>query len=221
MPEKSVSLVHVARQPLLSSSQKPPLLVLLHGVGSNEDDLMGLAPYLDDRFLIISLRAPLTIQHGAYGWYEIEWTEDGIKHDEQGAKDGQAAAETAISNLIDTYDADPKRVYLMGFSQGAIMSLGIALTHPKTIAGAVIMSGRLLPNVAANIAATEDLKGLPIMVVHGTLDPVLHIESGRQINEFLKNTPVDLTYREYAMAHTVSQESLSDIADWLTAKLDG
>jgi len=82
------------------------------------------------------------------------------------------------------------------------------------------MSGRLLPSAAANAAEPARLAGLPIMVVHGTLDNVLPIESGRQIDEYLKRTPVALTYREYLMAHTVSEESLSDIAEWLRERLE-
>jgi len=200
---------------------KPPLLVLLHGVGSNEDDLIGLAPYVDGRFLIVSLRAPLTLGPGSFGWFAIERTATGISYDEADAARGQAAAERAIEELVTVYDADPERVYLMGFSQGAIMSLGIGTSHPEKIAGAVIMSGRLLPNAAAKAAEPDRLAGLPIIVVHGTYDTVLPIESGRQINAYLKSTPVDLTYREYPMSHTVSQESLDDIAKWLTEHLDG
>jgi phospholipase/carboxylesterase len=220
MSDSSTPLEFTLNEPTLPSSGNAPLLVLLHGVGSNEEDLMGLARFLDGRFLIASLRAPLTIQDGAYGWYELEWTTDGINHDEEGAIAGQAAAETAIDRFVKSLDVDPARVYIMGFSQGAIMSLGIALSHPEKIAGAVIMSGRLLPHVAAKAASPDLLAGLPVMVVHGTADPVLPIELGRQINDFLKQTPVDLTYREYLMGHTVSQESLLDITQWLTEQLD-
>jgi phospholipase/carboxylesterase len=220
MAENSVSLVHVIRRPTSKTPGKPPLLILLHGVGSNENDLMGLAPYLDGRFLIVSLRAPLTLQRGSYGWYHIEWTANGIEHDEQEVIVAQATIERVINELTVAYDVDPKQVYLMGFSQGAIMSLRIALAHPENIAGAVIMSGRMLPDTSSITANSEQLKGLPMLVVHGTQDNVLPISSGRQIDEFLKHTPVALTYKEYNMAHTVSQESLSDIAKWLTARLD-
>jgi len=218
MSDPNVSLVHVVHKPTIVASDKPPLLVLLHGVGSNENDLIGLAPFLDGRFLIVSLRAPLTIQRGAYGWYELNWTATGITHDEESAKIGRQAAEKAIDELISTYDADPKRVYLMGFSQGAIISLGLILSKPEKFAGAVIMSGRLLPTFVVDAAQLTRLAGFPILVVHGTLDNVLPIQSGREIKEFLSSTPADLTYREYEMGHTVSQESLREINTWLSVK---
>ncbi len=220
MSDSSVSLVHIVQRPRVEPAGQAPLLVLLHGVGSNEEDLIALAPYLDPRFLVVSLRAPLTLGPGAYGWYQVEWAASGIRHDEAGAIAGQAAAEQAIDELVKPYDVDPSRVYLMGFSQGAILSLRIALTHPEKIAGAVIMSGRLLPVAADNGEAPAALTDLPIFVVHGTLDTILPISSGRQINEYLKKTPVSLTYKEYAMGHTVSQESLDDIAHWLTDSLN-
>jgi phospholipase/carboxylesterase len=216
----STSLVHVAYKPVAASPGKPPLLVLLHGVGSNEEDLLPLASYLDERFFIISLRAPLSTRDGGYGWFPIEWTPTGIKHDEKDAIDGQAAAEKAIDELVEMYDLDPDRVYLMGFSQGAMISLGIMLIHPEKVAGAVIMSGRILPNVAANAAEPERLSGKPILVVHGTQDSIVPIAEGRHIAAYLKGTPVDLTYNEYDIAHTVTEETLADITAWLTKQLD-
>jgi phospholipase/carboxylesterase len=196
------------------------MLVLLHGLGSNENDLMGLAPYLDGRFLIVSLRAPLMLDHGSYGWFKIDWQSDGLKFDESGAALGQKAAERSIEELADRYDVDPIQVYLCGFSQGAIESLAIALTSPEKIAGAVIMSGALLTYVVDEVVSAQQLDGLSIMVVHGLYDTVLPVEFGREIKTFLKTTSVDLDYREYPMPHTVSEESLSDVADWLAVKLN-
>jgi phospholipase/carboxylesterase len=193
--------------------------VLIHGVGSNEEDLFGLAPYLDDRFLVVSVRAPLTLGPGAFGWYEISFTAEGLRHDAEGAKQGRDTAFKALGELVSKYDVDPARIFVMGFSQGAVLSLGIALQHPNAIAGAVIMSGHLVPEFVADTAPSSDLGGLPIFVAHGLSDSVLPIESGRQINEYLKRQPVNLTYREYPMAHTVSENSLFDIARWLSAQL--
>ncbi len=215
MPDTNVSLDHLVRQPTVPSAGKPPLLLLLHGVGSNEQDLFSLAPYLDGRFLIASVRAPLTISYGAYGWYEIQFSPTGLVHDPAGAEAGREAALKVIDELVAAYEADPDRVYLMGFSQGAIMSLGIVLSHPEKVAGAVLMSGRLLPQFTDAAVPSERLTGKPILVVHGTTDNVLPIQSGRAINEYLAATPADLTYKEYPMGHTVSEQSLSDIAAWL------
>ena len=73
---KTLSLVHLVCEPIVKADT-PPLLLLLHGVGSNEDDLFGLAPYLDERFLIISVRAPNTLGPGSYAWFDVDFTPQG------------------------------------------------------------------------------------------------------------------------------------------------
>ena len=108
----------------------------------------------------------------------------------------------------------------MGFSQGAIMSASVALTQPELVAGVVMMSGRILPEIQPLIPPRADLEGLPFLVVHGTLDMVLPIAYGRSSRELLSSLPVDLTYHEYQMGHEVTQESLSDVTAWLTEQLD-
>ena len=221
MSDTSISLTHLVQTPAASSAERPPMLILLHGVGSNEEDLMGLAPYLDPRFFVVSVRAPITLGAGAYGWYALQFTADGMVHNPEEAERGRKAAERSIDELVAAYDVDPERVYLLGFSQGAIMSLGIVLKNPGKVAGAVIMSGRLLPELAGEPVEAAPLEGFPILVVHGINDGVLSIAMGRQIRDYLAKLPVALTYHEYPIGHQVNQQSLDDIAAWLKAQLDG
>ncbi len=215
----TLPLVHLVRQPLMVAGA-PPLLLLLHGVGSNEHDLFELAPFLDKRFLIISVRAPNTLGSGSYAWFEVNFTPQGpVIHPEQ-AEASRETLITFIKEAITTYSADPKRVYLMGFSQGAIMSASVALTRPELVAGAALMSGRILPEIQPLIASHEELSGFPFLVVHGTADMVLPISYGRASREILSSLPVDLTYHEYPMGHEVSQTSLRDVTAWLSEQLD-
>ena len=214
------SLFHVVREPSGDSREPAPVLILLHGVGSNEQDLMSLAPALDPRFLIISVRAPITLQHGSYAWYHVEFTPTGHVINAAEAEASRVRILKFIDEVLKSYNVDASRVFLMGFSQGCIMSLAAALTSPATFAGIVGMSGRLLPDILAKSAPPGELRGLPILVVHGTLDRVLGIEFGRQIRDALQTLPVDFTYREYTMDHHVSEESFSDIGRWLGERLD-
>jgi phospholipase/carboxylesterase len=196
------------------------LLLLLHGVRSNEEDLIGLAPLLDPRFHVVSMRAPLTLGPSAYGWFPVQFVPGGFLIDENVAEQSRKQVIDFTSDAVEKYGTDPDRVYLMGFSQGAIMSLASALTQPDLYAGVVAMSGRFLPQIEPIIAPAHDLKGLPITVVHGTYDEVIPVEFGRTIKEKLEKLPVDLTYREYPMGHHVSQESMRDVSKWLTSALD-
>ncbi len=216
---KTLPLIHLVRQPMIEAGT-PPLLLLLHGIGSNEYDLYGLAPFLDKRFLIISIRAPNTLGPGSYAWFEVNFTQQGLVIKPEQAEASLKTLITFVKEAITAYGADPKQVYLMGFSQGAIMSACIALMQPELVAGAVLMSGRIPPEIHPLIASHEELSGLPLLVVHGTTDMVLPITYGRDSREFLSSLPVKLTYHEYPMGHEVSQESLRDVTMWLSKQLD-
>jgi phospholipase/carboxylesterase len=218
MPNTPHVLTHLVRRPAQGDGA-PPLLLLLHGIGSNEDDLFGLAPYLDARFLIVSARAPNSYGWGGYAWFEIEWLPDRIVIDREQAAASRELIIRFIGEAATTYGADPARVYLLGFSQGAMMASWVALSRPDLVAGAVLMSGRIPEELRDQIAAPEQLNGKPFLVTHGTRDQTLPIQNGRASRDLLQQLPVDLTYREYPMAHEVSAQSLADVAAWLSARL--
>ena len=214
---QNLSLIHLVIPPRVEPAvgEKPPLLVLLHGVRSNERDLAGLADYLDPRFVTVSVRSPLTLGYDQYGWYDISFTAEGVRADETPAIEGKAKLSRFLDEAIEAYGTDPGRVYIGGFSQGAIMSLYLALTEPEKVTGTIILSGRLLPMVMNEVASIEVLQGKPFFVAHGISDPVLTIAQGRQVRDFLQSLPVALTYHEYPMGHTISEETLADLQNWL------
>lgn len=218
--KSTLALMHQAQQPRRLGDGPPPLLVLLHGYGSNEADLFGLAPYLDPRFLILSARAPYTLTHGSYAWFELGFTNTGMTIDARQAEVSRKLVSEFIAAAAPAYGADPRRVYLCGFSQGAILSASVALTQPERVAGAVLMSGRVPDELKPLIAPAPRLANKPIMVVHGVRDTVLPIANGRASRAILEKLPVALTYKEYPMAHEVSADSLHDVTTWLSARLD-
>ena len=216
----SSTLTSLVRKPAGTPDGPPPLLILLHGVGSNEQDLMGLAPQLDSRFLIVSARAPITLGAGSFAWFHVQFTPTGFIINPAEAEASRQRILKFVDEVVAEHKADPKRVYLLGFSQGCIMSLYSALTEPEKFAGVVGMSGRLLPEALSGIAAPDRLRHLQIIVVHGTEDPVIPIEYGRAIRDQLNALPIKFGYKEYRMGHYVSPESLADISRWLTERLD-
>jgi phospholipase/carboxylesterase len=214
-----ISLAHLVRRPA-QPAERPPLLVLLHGFGSNEHDLFSLAPALDDRFVVVSARGPHSRAPGGHSWYATTFTPGGPLIDAVQAEGSRQRLIDFIGEACAAYGADPDRVFLMGFSQGAIMSASVALTRPDLVAGAVLMSGRILSEIRPLIAPAEQLTGLPLLVVHGAADAVLPIQNGRASRALLEALPVQLTYREYQMGHEVSQESLGGVAAWLRERLE-
>src|SRR5881409_1162544 len=152
-----LSLVHLTQPPRAPSSGPPPLLLLLHGVGSHEGDLIGLAPYLDGRFYIVSARAPIQLGPGMYGWYHVTLDPQVPVIDPAEAERGRITLLQFIDETIQAYSTDRHRVYLLGFSQGAIMSLSLALTRPEKLAGVAAMSGRMPPELPEK-AGTPDAR---------------------------------------------------------------
>ncbi len=220
MSNQSFSLFHHAAPPKEVIVGKPPLLLLLHGYGANEDDLFSLAPYLDERFLVVSARAPVVLSPMSYGWFNLRFTPEGVVVSPEEVERSRQTIRKFIDEVVEAYGCDPNAAYLMGFSQGAMMSLAVALTFPGTAAAVVAMSGRLLPQTLTQIADQDLLTGLPIFAAHGTQDTVLPISQGRETRAKLSDLPVELTYREYRMGHEISAESLSDIIEWLKEQLD-
>ena len=219
-PEPTLSLIHLVQRPRVPVTGPPPLLVLLHGLGSNEEDLFGLAPFLDARFLVVSARAPVAMSWGGYCWFNIEFGPRGMIADLEQARQSLGLLPAFIDEVVQAYSADEKCVYLAGFSQGAMMSLGLALSHPEKVAGVVAMSGRLQTPALGPGVDQKALARMPILLTHGVYDPVLPVEHGRAARQYLESLPVELTYHEYPMGHEVNAECLRDVCSWLSHTLD-
>jgi phospholipase/carboxylesterase len=196
------------------------MLALFHGVGSNELSMALLADSFDPRFLVISARSPIQVGPFGYAWFHVTFTPDGPVIDGDEAADGWRRVSEFVSEATSSYGADPDRIFVGGFSQGGIVSLAALLTAPEQFAGAVCMSGRLPPEVLPHVVSDDRLQGKPVLVVHGTADETLPVDFGRRARAVLEAKPVALVYREFAMGHTTTPESIEFVADWLRAQLD-
>lgn len=198
----------------------PPLLVLLHGFGCNEGDLLGLVPYLDDRFHVASVRGPLRVEAGAYGWYRVSHTAGGPVVHEGEERESRKRIAYFIDEMIEAHGVDPKRVFVLGFSQGATLALSLALTIPERLRGTVALSGRVMRELAGTMASAEAIQGAPIFMGHGLHDDVIPIGRARSSREFLMGLEVDLAYREYPIAHQISPDMLMHADEWLRGRLE-
>jgi phospholipase/carboxylesterase len=197
------------------------LLILLHGVGSSEADLFPLAGRLDPRLATVSARAPHQRFPGSYVWFEVQVIGgEFVIQPEMEAHSRELLAQF-IPEAVTAYGADPRRVYLGGFSQGAIMSLSLMLTRPDLLAGVAAMSGRLLPEVHPLVRPAGELEGFPVLVVHGMYDPVIPLPYAEEIRDFLSRLPVGLEFEVLPMGHEISAQSLERVRGWLSARLDG
>ncbi len=203
------------------------MLLLLHGVGSNEQDLFQFAPQLDPRFHVLSLRGPFEVGPDQHAWYPVRFAARGYALDPKHAEQSRNKLIEFIDRAAEHYKADPSRLYLFGFSQGAIMSLALLLTRPQALAGVVAISGRTLPYLfrednplGGHLAPVQQLKDKPLFLGHGVNDNVIPVAEARQSESIFSRLPVAMTYREYEMPHGISPECFQEVGDWLKTQLD-
>jgi len=202
-------LHHLTSWPREQTSEPYPCLVLLHGRGSNEQDLFGLVPELPKQCLVVSVRAPLAFPFGGFAWYDLG--------QRQGAPD-QATLNSSLDELRsflkglpEQYPVDAAKLFLLGFSQGALMSGTLTVTSPELVAATAMLSGYLPEELDV---AAEGIKGKPIFQAHGTYDGTLPVALGRQARLRLEDLGADVEYHEYAMDHQVMMEELVHLNAW-------
>ena len=206
-------LHYITRVPKIKIA-KPPLILLLHGVGSNENDLFSFADKLPDNFLVISARAPITLSAGSYAWYQVDFATGKPVINKEQAEESRKAIIKFISQLKDLESFDANQVYLCGFSQGAIMSYSVGLTKPDIVKGIAILSGRLLDEVKPVAVTNAQLKHLNVFIAHGTNDEVLNIKYAKDANAYLLSKGIKATYKEYEEGHNINNKELNDLINW-------
>jgi phospholipase/carboxylesterase len=219
MDAPNLPLQHLVRHPKIKL-KRPPLLILLHGLGGNENDLFELAPAFDERFLIVSLRAPYGLMPRAYSWFSTDQLSTRIPNDPPQTEQISKTLLNFIQGAVQGYKVDPTQVYLLGFSQGAIIALSAMVTEPEVLAGVVSISGQVPVEIHSIPVPNERLRDFPIFVAHGTHDEIHPIETGRATCDILSVLLTDHTYKEYPSGHTFTKKILGDVVRWLTHRLD-
>lgn len=198
---------------LAKEGQGGNLLILLHGYGSNEADLFSFKDHFQNT-TVLSPRGPITYSSTSFSWYDIQFKSAG--NHERNMKQ----AHESIEKIILFIDAmrekyKPTNIIVGGFSQGAIISVELALYHPEKVDGIIGLSGALLEeNLKAQPQNVELCKNVHAFYAHGTNDELLPIEKGRRCRDAMKAYHINLTYKEYPVKHHISQQELDDIKVW-------
>lgn len=203
------------RRPL-KEGETTPVLFLLHGYGSHEEDLFSFANYLPEEYLIISLRAPLTLGFGGYAWYSIHFNEQQDKwSDDDEAKTAQEIILHNIDYHLEQFKLEGQKVSLLGFSQGAILSWAVGLSHPERIDKIIALSGYVNEDIFGY--AKEGLDQLRIFSSHGTEDPTLPVDWARKGIALVEKKEINVDYKEYPAGHGINPENFADLLAWLKA----
>lgn len=191
------------------------LVILMHGVGSNEDSLLGLASFIPENLSVVSVRSPLTMAPGAYSAFSVSFTANGPKIDTAAAEASRQRLLRFIPELQLRYGTASDQTLIAGFSQGGIMSASLALTAPKCVRGFAILSGRILPEIEPLIARAEDLQHLSALVIHGKNDDRLPYFWADKSTELLQAHSIPFHLLNYGIGHEITREVAIDFAAWV------
>jgi phospholipase/carboxylesterase len=215
----NLSLEYLVRKPKTKISN-PPLLILLHGYGSNEQDLFSFADELPDELLIISARAPLSLGFGSYAWYTINFdSPEGKFSDIPEALKARDCIHTFIDEITVNFEFDTNNVFLLGFSQGTILSYAVALTYPSKVQHVIALSGYINTELIPENLKKEDYKNLDFYISHGSVDQVLPVDWGRKASPFLDELSIQNCYQEYPVGHGVAPQNFYSLKTWIEKRI--
>jgi phospholipase/carboxylesterase len=193
------------------------LLVLLHGVGSNESNLLGLADGVDPATLVVLVQGPMAMGPQQFAWFQVKFTASGPQIAPDEAERSRLQLITLLQQLQKQHGIAAKDTVVAGFSQGGIMSAGVALTSPETVKGFGLLSGRILPELEPQIASRERLAPLTAFVGHGVHDSVLPVAWADRSVDLLNSLGVQHASRRYPVDHGISADMHADFVAWLAA----
>ena len=200
---------------------KKPLLILLHGFGSNEDDLAEIFSNIDSNLITVCLRAPIELSENRFAWYELSFKDGAVSdYNKEQAKESLNAVRRFIKDFTKENNCNMNEVYLLGFSQGAMISLEFMISNPELISGIVALSGKFSENISEKISTKADYKHLSAFIGHGKSDKVVPIEYARKVKQILSESEIRTSYHEYDAEHSITADELIEIRNWIKQELE-
>lgn len=219
MQTKELSLHHIIR-PAQKTVGQTPVIFMLHGYGSNEEDLFSFASELPAELCIISIRAPHDLMQSSFAWYAINFDADANKWtDKEQAKASLNKIVSFIDQAIAAYDLDPTNVSLLGFSQGAILSYSVALSYPNKVKNVIALSGYIEEDILDAQYTTKDFSHLSFYCSHGTVDQVIPVEWARKTPPLLKALNIEYQFEEFPVGHGVAPQNFFSLKTWLDKRM--
>jgi phospholipase/carboxylesterase len=215
MMDEYFDLAFISKKP---QPEKPKaLLVLLHGVGGSETNLVDLAAAVRPDTLVVLPRGPITLGAGQYGWFRVNFTSAGPVIVESEAEQSRQTLLRFVDQLQSVHGIAPQKTVIAGFSQGGILSASVALSAPDRVIGFGVLSGRILPELRPHIADKTQLKDLHAFIGHGQYDSKLPVMWAQRSDQLLDDLGVDHLTRVYPIEHTISVDMQADFLSWLSS----
>jgi phospholipase/carboxylesterase len=210
-----LSLQYLLHRPA-GSTAHTPVIILLHGMGSNEQDLYSLRTSFPPQYAVASVRAPYVLGDGSYEWFQDATTNNRLDGDPQQLASSRARIIRFIDEIVKEYGFDSHQVYLVGFSQGASMSYQVALTAPEKVEGIGVMSGAIFPSFAPLIKSSPALFHLRVFISHGQADDRIPVAYAEEADQTLRGLGLMPEFHVYpGMQHEINRDALQDLVNWL------
>lgn len=198
-----------------TSYKEPAVLFLLHGHGSNENDLFSFHTAIPDNWIVVSVRAPYRINDRSFRWYDVNMLNGKITINSEEEEKSRKKLLQLISEITGKYKVNTNKVIVAGFSQGANMASTIGLTQPDKISGIAIFSGRFIHEIQPYISKSDKIKNLKCFLAHGNKDDLLPVAYAYENLKELDKLGISITFSEDAVSHTISTKQFSDFILWL------
>lgn len=219
MSAKNLSLHHLVKESSIKD-KNAPALIMLHGYGSDSNDLFSFSGELPEELFIISAQAPYPLPPYGNAWYAINFDNTGGKFsDDVQAISSRKKILEFIDEVIENYPVDPDNITLLGFSQGTILSYAVALSHPEKIKNVIALSGYINEDILEKGYENNDFFRLSIYASHGTQDQVIPVSWARRSPQLLKQLGIEHSYSEFPVGHGVAPQNLMEIKAWIQDKI--
>jgi phospholipase/carboxylesterase len=221
--KKTGELIHEAAYAFAFRTLEPcpdvprALLVLLHGVGGTEEQLMPLGARVAPDTLVVLPRGPRSISGERLGWFREGLSEDGPQVVEDEATESRLKLIEFIDQLQSRFDVPPGRTVVGGFSQGGMLAAGAALTAPGCMAGFVVLCGRLMPELEPDLGPPGELARLRALIVHGRLDETLPVDWADRAATWLTRLDIAHVLRLHDAGHELVPAMEEDCLRWFGA----
>jgi len=198
----------------IEGDKKYPVIYAMHGMGSDEKDILNLIEELQNDFILIGIRGPLSKDNGfayfnvkSYGNPDIDSFDSVV-----------ANLKEFIDNAPKSYPIDTTKEYLLGFSQGAILSMTLAFILGDKLRGIIALSGYIPKHVKATYPI-KSVENLSVFISHGEFDPIFPVSIGKDNYDFFKARDEKVNYNHYPVGHEVSLDIKKDFVRWLYSTL--
>lgn len=208
------TLVYKIKEPK-SSTKNSPVLVLLHGHGSNENDLFGLAEKVPENWAVVSVRGPYQIGPNSFRWYDVGMSNGKIEINIEQEELSRKKLIDFINEITDKYHFEKSKIVVAGFSQGANMAQSLGLGSPKIAVGFGVFSGRYVAEFTPYINKSKQLQKVRAFLSHGTGDNMLPKTYVDENISKLKDLGIQITYCEDTNGHSISTKQWSEFSKWL------